>query len=137
MVELPNLEGQPPWVVIVVVLLFVVGTLGTIYLRRNSQEPPEETPSVEDAGAKVSLPAGTPAAPAFDPVREVIGHLATSAAKNAEDADRAEEEAKMWREKLSECSRELAVLQERHRTLEERLRLCEERSRYRGQGTDS
>lgn len=134
MVELPNLEGQPPWVVIVVVALFFVGTLGGLYLRRKSQDPPEETPSVEDAGAKVSLPAG---APAFDPVREAMGHLATSAAKNAEDADRAEEEAKMLREKLAECDRELAVLRERHSALELRLRLCEERSRYRSQENPS
>jgi hypothetical protein len=125
--ELPDLEGQPAWVVVVVVFLFVVGGLGTLYLKRKAREDdePEDTPQLEGKEATVALPAGT--AP-LDLVRDSMGVLATQAAQHKADADRAEEEARDLAKQLAACGRDLAVLQERHATLELRLAECRARN---------
>lgn len=128
MLELPNLEGQPGWVIIVVVGLVVIGGLGVAYLRREAKgddedddERPQDSPRVEGAPATVSLPAG---ANALDLVKDSLGMLATQAAGHKADADRAEEEAKELARQLAECGRKMAVLEERHAQLgEERDRL--------------
>lgn len=127
MFELPDLEGQPAWVVVVVVFLFVVGGLGTLYLKRKAREDdePEDTPQLEGKEATVALPAGT--AP-LDLVRDSMGVLATQAAQHKADADRAEEEARDLAKQLAACGRDLAVLQERHATLELRLAECRARN---------
>jgi chromosome segregation ATPase len=126
--ELPDLEGQPAWVVVVVVFLFVAGGLGTLYLKRKAREDddePEDTPQVEGKEVTVALPAGT--AP-LDLVRDSMGVLATQAAQHKADADRAEEEARDLAKQLATCGRELAVLQERYATLEVRLAECRARN---------
>jgi hypothetical protein len=125
--ELPDLEGQPAWVVVVVVFLFVVGGLGTLYLKRKAKEDddPEDAPRVEGKEATVALPAGT--AP-LDLVRDSMGVLATQAAQHKADADRAEEEARELARKLSQCERELAVLHERHASLTAQLEECRRRN---------
>lgn len=114
--ELPNLEGQPPWVVVIVVFLFVAGTLGGIYLRRRFKAP-EETPQIEDEPATLALPSGG-VATAFDPVKEAMGMAMAAAARSTEDADRAEEEARVLAKQLAACERDKAVTEERLRTLE-------------------
>jgi hypothetical protein len=125
--ELPDLEGQPAWVVVVVVFLFVVGGLGTLYLKRKAKEDddPEDAPRVEGKEATVALPAGT--AP-LDLVRDSMGVLATQAAQHKADADRAEEEARVLARKLSDCERDLAVLHERHASLTLQLEECRRRN---------
>jgi hypothetical protein len=120
--ELPDLEGQPAWVVVVVVFLFVVGGLGTLYLKRKAREDePEDAPRVEAKEATVALPPGLGP---LDLVRDTMGVLATQAAQHKADADRAEEEARELARKLSQCERELAVLNERHARLTEQLAEC-------------
>lgn len=126
MFELPDLEGQPAWVVVVVVFLFVAGGLGTLYLKRKADEDePEDAPQVEGKEATVALPAGT--AP-LDLVRDSMGVLATQAAQHKADADRAEEEARELARKLAQCERDLAVLVERHASLTEQLAECRRRN---------
>jgi hypothetical protein len=139
MLELPNLEGQPGWVIIVVVGLVVFGGLGVAYLRREARkddedDPPQDSPQVEGAPATVSLPAG---ANALDLVKDSMGVLATQAAAHKADADRAEEEARDLARQLAECGRGLAVLETRHAALQERydelrqrLDACLERNRH-------
>lgn len=138
MLELPNLEGQPGWVIIVVVLLVVVGGLGVAYLRREARddddERPQESPRLETVPATVSLPAG---ANALDLVKDSMGVLATQAAAHKADADRAEEEARELARELAACARDKAVLeakmaalQERHNDLQRRYEACIERNRH-------
>lgn len=114
--ELPDLEGQPPWVVVIVCFLFVAGTLGGIYLRRRFRSH-EDSPQVEDEAATLSLPAGGQSA-SFDPVKEAMGMAMAAAARSTEDADRAEEEARMLARQLADCERDKAVTEERLRSLE-------------------
>lgn len=136
MLELPNLEGQPGWVVIVVVLLVVIGGLGVAYLRREAKDDdePQESPRLETAPATVSLPAG---ANALDLVKDSMGVLATQAAAHKADADRAEEEARELARELAACARDKAVLEakmaaleERHTDLQRRYEACMERNRH-------
>lgn len=138
MLELPNLEGQPGWVIIVVVLLVVVGGLGIAYLRREAKDDdgdgPQESPRVETSPATVSLPAG---ANALDLVKDSMGVLATQAAAHKADADRAEEEARKLALELAVCARDKAVLEtkmaaleERHAELRRRYEACMERTRH-------
>lgn len=119
--ELPNLEGQPGWVIVVVFGLFVFGVLGTMYLRHRlkitEEEAPDEPPKIEGVPDTVSV---TASAVQYDLARDAMGLLATHAAKSAQDADRAEQEAKELAKQLGECGRELALCQERYRTLEAR-----------------
>lgn len=118
--ELPNLEGQPGWVVVVVVSLFVFGTLGGLYLRNKAKHDPEDPPRVEAKDATVALPGG--AATPLDLVRDSMGMLATQAALNKQDADRAEGEAKTLASQLAECQRRMAVIQVEHDHLQQQLR---------------
>lgn len=138
MLELPNLEGQPGWVVIVVVLLVVVGGLGVAYLRREAKDDdddgPQESPRLENTPATVGLPAG---ANALDLVKDSMGVLANQAAAHKADADRAEEEARELSRQLAACDRDKAVLeakmlalQERHADLQRRYEACMERNRH-------
>lgn len=118
--ELPNLEGQPGWVVVVVFALFVTGTLGALYLRKRFKEDKkdsEQSREVEGKPATLALPAGAVGQP-FDPVKEAMGLVAASAARNADDADRAEEEARMLSKHLAECEKERAVTLEKYAALE-------------------
>lgn len=125
MFELPNMEGQPAWVVVVVVFLFVAGGLGTLYLKRKARDAPDDAPRVEGKEATVALP---PSPGPFDLVRDTMGVLATQAAQHKADADRAEEEARDLARKLAQCERDLAVLHERHRTLSAALEECRARN---------
>ena len=126
--EFPNLEGQPGWVVVVVVFLFVVGTLGATYLRRRSGDPGDEA-QIDGQADTVSLPTGGETT-SFDPVRGAMELVAAQAAKNAQDADRAEGEAKELSRQLAECTRDQAVLRERYEQLRGQLEACERRSHY-------
>lgn len=126
LVELPNLEGQPGWVVVVVFGLFVFGGLGMLWLKRKGDDDEHaDPPQIEGRTDTVSAPAGvTP----LDLVRDTMGVLATQAARHKEDADRAEQEAKELASQLAECVRAQAVLQERHDQLVRQLRDCRRRN---------
>lgn len=125
--ELPNLEGQPGWVVVVVFGLFVFGGLGMLWLKRKGGEDddPADTPQIEGRTDTVIAPAG---ATPLDLVRDTMGVLATQAAHHKADADRAEQEAKELARQLAECERAQAVLQERHDQLARQLRDCRRRN---------
>lgn len=118
--ELPNLEGQPGWVVVVVVALVIVGGLGTLYLRKRFQhdrDEDEEPRVIEGQKVTIALPAGA-GGETFDPVKEAMGMVAANAARYADDADRAEEEARMLTRQLADCERDRAVALERYAALE-------------------
>lgn len=126
MPDLPFLEGQPPWVVVVVVLMVVLGGLGGLYLKRKAADgDPEDAAQVQGKEATVALPPGTGP---LDLVRDTMGVLATQAAQHKADADRAEEEARELARKLAQCEQDLAVLRERHASLTAALEECRRRA---------
>lgn len=128
--EMPDLDGQPGWVVVVVVALFVLGGWGTLYLHRRltrSGEPRE----VEQGGDTVA--AVTPAMGPFDAVTSAVNHMAESARREAANADKAEEEAKELRRLLAECDKDRALLERRFADLTAQLEECNRAHRRRSQ----
>lgn len=121
--QLPDLTGQPPWVVVVVFSLFVLGVLGLGWLRWKSGQPPEDQPAaLESADTVTPLdPSGNPYAVA----QRALDHLAEVArradAESAEErsyrrslADRVEELTR----KLEEVTAQLADCERRAEALE-------------------
>jgi hypothetical protein len=126
--ELPNLEGQPGWVVVLVVALIVVGGLGAAYVRRKGGQDPETPPEIEAGPDTVALPGGN--TQGLDLVREAMNHLAASAVREAESAEEAEREARELQRQLNECTRERDRLEGRIAKLEAELRECQFRAQY-------
>ena len=116
MAVLPDLSGQPPWVVVTVVALFILGSLGLAYLRRGRQDPDSEALDQADSD-NVLANAGNPPALAgahapYEVVGRALDHLAEAATR---DAAEAEAERKQRREieerlraELDECQDEVA-----------------------------
>lgn len=116
MPELPNLEGQPAWVVVVVVALFVLGTLGWAYLRR--EQPDDARPELSESGAATLAPDGGHAA-VGETLRAALDHLAESAHREALEAETERNRAAELQQRLEACAGELLVV--RHR-----LEQCED-----------
>ena len=126
--EMPDLDGQPGWVVVVVFALFVLGGLGTLYLRRKMTRghEPREVEAQSDTVAAI-----TPAVGPIDATMFALNHMAESAKREADDADRAEKEARDLRNQLADCDRERAVLEQRFADLTAKLEECNRAHRRR------
>jgi hypothetical protein len=137
-VELPNLEGQPGWVIIVVVALFSLSSVGAAFLRKRlgrGAKHDEENPQIEGAPDTVALPRGSGTPHHLELVRESMTMMAAQAARNAEDADRAEARERELQRQLAECAEARAVLNERYAQLERELAICRAtHSRMNGPG---
>lgn len=120
--ELPNLDGQPGWVIIVVVALFVLSGLGGVYLKRRLDKPNGERPPQIEARPDTVVPPSEVGH--LELIRESMGMLAAQATRHADDADRAEERERDLARQLAECSRAQAILQERHDQLARELAAC-------------
>lgn len=126
--ELPNLEGQPGWVVVLVVGLFVLGALGTVYLKRRLGQGEEARPPAVDP-LPVTVEPPKDVAP-LELIRESMGMLASQAARSAEDADRSEQRERELLVKLGELEKAQAILQERHDQLARELEMCRRMNTY-------
>lgn len=104
---IPDLAGQPPWVVVVVVTLIVAGTLGLAWLRRTGRVPEEDPPAVGGADTVTPLDAsGNPYAVA----QRALDHLAEVARRA--DAESAEERSyrRSLTDRVEELTRELEAV---------------------------
>lgn len=108
MPELPNLEGQPGWVVVVVVGLFVLGGLGVAYIRSAGQDDDTE-PGLADRGA-ATLSADGGHAAVGETLRAALGHLAETAHREALEAETERARATELQIRLETCSGELLVV---------------------------
>lgn len=126
--DIPNLEGQPGWVVVIVFALVVIGTLGTLWLK--ARVPHGEKPSVPE------LPDPPPALPlprdtgenvtALQLVNFALNHLAETARREAQQGEEAEHKVEELRRQLEECKRELQIVQRR-------LEQCQENAHHLAQ----
>ncbi|MGL4808933.1 MAG: hypothetical protein ACRC4O_09345 [Giesbergeria sp.] len=116
--NLPNLEGQPPWVVVIVMALFTFGVLGLAYLRRGRQDPDSEALNQVDSDNVLANAGNPPALAGAHAPTEVVGraldYLAEAAKREAAEAEeerrqRREAEAQL-RQALDECENEVALL---------------------------
>jgi hypothetical protein len=108
-VNLPDLAGQPPWVVVVVFFLFVAGTLGMTWIRRDRADAAE----VEAAqNASPLEPGAVPSAltsadsGAHNVAQAALMHLAAVAEREAAESAAARLEADKLRERLEACTEE-------------------------------
>jgi len=108
-VNLPDLAGQPPWVVVVVFFLFVAGTLGVTWIRRGR---PEVADGEEAQSASQLEPGAVPSAltstdnSANTVAQTALMHLAAVAEREAAESAAARIEADRLRERLEACSEE-------------------------------
>jgi hypothetical protein len=117
-VNLPDLTGQPPWVVVTVMTLFTFGVLGLAYLRRGRQDPDSDAADQSDSD-NVLANAGNPPALAgahapYEVVGRALDHLAEAAKREAAEAEAERAERRRvetdLRRKLDECEDEVADL---------------------------
>jgi hypothetical protein len=114
--NLPDLTGQPPWVVVTVMALFVLGFVGVAWVRRGGpntdEDPPElgqsDTVSLEAREGVPALPAGT-----HDPyavMQQAMDHLAEVARRADQEA---EDERRTRRRDVAALNRKLEQMQQR------------------------
>lgn len=123
MFNLPDLSGQPAWVVIVVFSLFTVGTLGIAWMRRGSRLLPGGEGDAEELdGARpnaidgVSSPSVAHDVHAAQLVKQALDQLAAEASESREaraetafarrEAEQARREAEQMRRDLNACIEE-------------------------------
>lgn len=105
MFDLPNLDGQPGWVVVLVVALVVGGTMGVMLLRK--RKDPDEKPTT----APVPDPAAILA------LQEALRHLASAATRSAEEAKAARADAEQLEDRLTKSTVDLVDLRHSHSEL--------------------
>ncbi len=142
MPELPNLEGQPGWVVIVVVALFVGGALGTLWLRgrskdRSADEPVPIPASVTGGGVDVALAGRSGDQVLAQMTREAMTHLADTARREAEESEQVRRELAAERTKSDALAREfhdlavtMAAMQVNLDHITAQWHACQERVRF-------
>lgn len=136
--ELPDLSGQPAWVVIVVCGLFAAAGVAGIFIRRKRKLP--ETENEEERGAAVHVhtpPAISTSGGITDaPLLAVVQALKEAAEADRQEAAEARAEAARARRETERCRAQLATLQSEMSqmngqlaSVRERLTACEERNR--------
>lgn len=123
--QLPDLSGQPPWVVVVVSLLFVAGWVGTRWAARGrdriveAEEDAEESRPLTTEGVASALTAPEHHATA------VIMRALELLHEEAEESRDGREEAAQWRRKaeglqqlLEDCQQQLDGWPRRHESPE-------------------
>lgn len=136
---LPDLAGQPGWVVAVVAFLFTVGTLGAAHLRNRSPRAIE--PAEDDAGTSELEPGAVPSLPpaAHDgatlTLHRTLDFLAAEAAESREaraEAAQIRKELEAVRADLNRLTHEHAAALAKLGRCEARAELLEEQARHRG-----
>jgi len=131
---LPDLAGQPGWVVVVVTALFTAGTLGAAWLRKRS--PGEIEPAEGDAEASELEAGAVPsiqAAPqdgATSAIHNALAILAAEANESREaraETDRIRKELEAVREDLRVARVQLERAELERSTAATRLLRCEAR----------
>ena len=109
MFDFSYLEGQPPWVVVVVVALVLTGTIGWGVLRHRLK--------LADAAEEIEPASEPPALPrsdgAVDALRAAMDHLVEQARENAGEANEALRENRVLTRQNTELQLELVRLRDR------------------------
>lgn len=120
--QLPDLNGQPPWVVVVVSLLMVAGWVGVRWITRGrdpSGEPEEEQSETrplpqEGVASGSAVPVDGHATTVIMRALELLHNEAKESRDGREDADRWREQADELRRQLADCHDQLEQRPERH-----------------------
>jgi DNA repair ATPase RecN len=115
-VQIPSLEGQPGWVVIIVFALAVFGTIATLVIKnRVSKEEKKTVPALpETTPTALPLPRDSNEnITAFALIQAAMEHLAETARREAAQGEEAEHKVEELRRQLEDCKRELQTVQRR------------------------
>lgn len=115
---LPDLSGQPGWVVVVVVALLVAGTVGVRWVAARTGQADEEEDATE--GDRPALPAGGSDAHTALVLTKALDLLANEAA----ESQGARAEADQLRDELLTCSTERDRLAQVATTAQAELEKC-------------
>lgn len=113
--QLPDLTGQPPWVVVVVTLLMVAGWVGVRWITRERDpageleaEQSETRPlPLEGVPSAQVAPADSHATAVIMRALELLHHEAEESRDGREDAERWREQAEELRRQLNDCQDQL------------------------------
>lgn len=119
---MPDVTGQPWWVVVIVAVLGVLGGVGADLLRRRAKHVPTDEESPE------ALPSGE-GGEAYQAVKLAIQALAETAAREAAESTEERARATDLRHQLEECARALQLAEENNRETQRRLMQCEDNAR--------
>lgn len=122
----PDITGQPAWVVIVIMFLTVSGALGVAFLttRRKSAN--------QEAAEQATLPSGE-TSPTVLVMHAALDHLARVADREAAESEEARKEAAALRTQLQEQLHEVVRLQRVVAETREALTRCEVRAEFLSQ----
>ena|SRR5690349_697604 len=115
MPQLPDMSGQPPWVVLVVMVLFIAGWVGTRWVdrgRHRDRELDEDDDSArplpgEGVPSGLAVPAEHHATGVIMRALELLHQEAEESREGREEAARWRDEALQLRELLETCESEL------------------------------
>jgi hypothetical protein len=119
----PDITGQPAWVVIVIMFLTVSATLGVAFLttRRKSVN--------QEEGEQATLPSGE-TSPTVLVMHAALDHLARVADREAAESEEARKEAAALRTRLEEQLHEVVRLQSLITETREALTRCQARAEF-------
>lgn len=122
-VQIPDMAGQPWWVVVVVAVLTVLGSVGGAWVTRraNKDELDTEEPT--------ALSAGDEGGEAYQAIQLAIQALADVATREADESNAERVRADELRKQLQECARALQLAEAARDTAERKLSECEQNAR--------
>jgi len=123
---LPDMSGQPPWVVIVVAVLLVAGTVGSRLIGRGRGGTEAEG---EAEGDRPALPPGQHRAADDTSTTTVLTKALDLLAREAVESQEARDENNSLRRQLLECGSERDRIAARLTAMQAELEQCDERCR--------
>lgn len=114
----PDAAAQPAWVVIVLAVLGLLGTLGVAFLTSRSRKS-----TTQDDGGQATLPEGGPD-PTAVVLQSALEHLARVADREATESEQARKETAQLRRKLETALAELQGVRARAERAEADLAAC-------------
>lgn len=114
--QIPDLSGQPPWVVITVMALFFAGSIGLAWVRRRT--PGGDDQALEDGQVANARPPSVEGVPSHATpnghvdstalvIKQALDHLAQTAEREANESQEARAESARYRAEVERLRQEL------------------------------
>jgi uncharacterized protein (DUF3084 family) len=117
-VPVPDITGQPPWVVIILAALGLAGTIGVAWLASRNRKS-----ATRDDDGQATM---APSQDLLGMLQKAMDHLAATAERESAESDQAREEAASMRRELEQTKMELASALHRAQSAEAQLTACRE-----------
>lgn len=117
--SVPDATTQPIWVVIVLAVIGLIGTLGVALLSSRAGKS-----TTQEDGGQATLPEGAGADPTAAVLQSALEHLARVADREAAESEEARKETAVLRERLEAVASQLQVAHQRAERAEADLAAC-------------